>query len=88
MKVPADPVKRNLLGVELEREGKIENAIECYEANVRDGCMGNHPYDRLVVLYRKRKDSASEIARPKAGCRGVRAISANISENGCASETG
>lgn len=26
-----------------------------YEANVRDGFDGTHPYDRLAVLYRKQK---------------------------------
>lgn len=60
--VPTDPVERNLLGIELEAEGLINDAIKCYEANVRDGFEGNHPYDRLAIIFRKRKDSASEIA--------------------------
>jgi len=62
LQVPTDPVERNLLGMDLEAEGFIDNAIECYEANVRDGFHGNHPYDRLAVIFRRRRDAASEIA--------------------------
>jgi hypothetical protein len=59
--VPHDPVERNLAGHALEREGCIENAIDFYQANVRDGFEGSFPYDRLVVIFRKRGDIASEI---------------------------
>jgi hypothetical protein len=61
LRVPSDSVERNLLGIKLEAEGLIDNAIECYEANVRDGFGGNHPYDRLAVIFRRRRDAASEI---------------------------
>jgi DNA polymerase III subunit epsilon len=60
--IPNDPVERNLLGMELEAEGLIGDAISCYQANVRDGFEGNHPYDRLAVIFRKRKDPTNEIA--------------------------
>jgi hypothetical protein len=60
--VPADPLERNLRGIKLEAEGFIDNAIECYQANVRDGSEGNGPYDRLAIIFRRRGDSASEIA--------------------------
>ncbi|MGH8545586.1 MAG: hypothetical protein ACREX3_18575 [Gammaproteobacteria bacterium] len=46
----------------MEREGYVDNAIECYEANIRDGFDGNFPYGRLAVLYRRRKEYAKEIA--------------------------
>jgi tetratricopeptide (TPR) repeat protein len=60
--VPEDPVRRNLLGMELESQGLVENAIECYEQNVRDGFDGNYPYDRLAILYRRRGDIQKELA--------------------------
>jgi DNA polymerase-3 subunit epsilon len=62
LRVPTDPVERNLRGMEFEAEGLTDNAIECYEANVRDSFEGNHPYDRLAVIFRRRGDTASEIA--------------------------
>ena len=46
-------VERNLRGANAEKLGDIEMATSLYEANVRDGFEGNHPYDRLAVLYRK-----------------------------------
>jgi hypothetical protein len=59
--VPKDPVERNIQGRELERAGFIENAIEFYQANLRDGFEGNYPYDRLAVIFRQRGDLAAEI---------------------------
>jgi DNA polymerase III subunit epsilon len=61
-RIPTAPAERNLLGIEFEAEGLVDNAIECYQANVRDGFEGNHPYDRLAVIFRRRRDAASEIA--------------------------
>ncbi len=61
-RIPTDAAERNLLGIELEADGLIDNAIECYEANVRDGFEGNHPYDRLAVIFRRRKEPAREMA--------------------------
>lgn len=54
LKIPKDPVERNLEGQKLEKMGLIENAIEYYLANVNDRFNGNHPYDRLTTIYRKR----------------------------------
>lgn len=59
--IPKDPVERNLRGSTLEREGHVENAVEFYQANVRDGFEGSFPYDRLAIIFRKRGDLASEI---------------------------
>jgi tetratricopeptide (TPR) repeat protein len=54
-------VERNLTGIELEKSGQVDEAILLYEANLRENCEGNHPYDRLAVIYRKRKQIDEEI---------------------------
>ena len=61
MKLPSDTCDRNLLGIELEKEGYIDNAIELYELNAKDGFDGNHPYDRLSIIYRKNKNYVDEV---------------------------
>ena len=61
IKIPEDPVERNIEGQKLEKMGLTENAIEYYLANVRDQFDGNHPYDRLATIYRKRKQYHKEI---------------------------
>ena len=60
--VPTDPVHRNVMGIDLETRGLIDNAIEYYEANVLDGFDGNHPYDRLAIIYRRRGEVDKELA--------------------------
>ncbi|PQQ45495.1 hypothetical protein [Bacillus thuringiensis] len=45
----------------MEKEGFVENAIELYELNVKNGFDGNFPYDRLAVIYRKRRQYADEV---------------------------
>jgi len=54
-------VDRNNKGIELEKKGDIENAIKLYEQNVADEFFGTHPYDRLAISYRKRKQFDDEI---------------------------
>ncbi|MBB6449477.1 tetratricopeptide (TPR) repeat protein [Geomicrobium halophilum] len=61
IKVPDDSVDRNLDGKKLEKEGYIDNAIEFYEANVLEKFEGNFPYDRLAIIYRKRKQYQEEV---------------------------
>ncbi|RST76175.1 hypothetical protein D4T97_005170 [Siminovitchia acidinfaciens] len=61
IEVPARAVDKNLKGEELEREGYIENAIQIYEASLRDQPDNNYPYRRLVVIYRRRKEYDKEI---------------------------
>jgi len=61
IKIPNDPVERNLQGKELEKAGEIEKAIEFYEKNIEEKFEGNHPYDRLAIIYRKRKEYQEEI---------------------------
>lgn len=54
-------VERNLLGRQLEKEGKIDEAIKLYEENIKEGFDGNFPYDRLAIIYRKQKKKEDEI---------------------------
>ena len=54
-------VDRNNKGIELEKKKDIENAIKLYEQNVADEFFGTHPYDRLAMIYRKRKQFEDEI---------------------------
>ncbi len=42
---------RNDEAAHLERLRRPEQAIELYEANVRDRCKGSHPYERLWALH-------------------------------------
>lgn len=48
-------VERNLKGKRFESTGKLDKAIELYEANVADWFSGNYPYDRLRLIYSKTK---------------------------------
>ena len=57
----------NNKGIEQEKEGDIQNAILTYEENIRlfeeageFGFLTKHPYDRLIILYHKLKDSENE----------------------------
>lgn len=54
-------VERNLEGIRLEKEGKTDKAIELYEANIKENFEGNHPYDRLAIIYRKQGRIDDEI---------------------------
>jgi len=54
-------INRNNKGIELEKKGDIENAIKLYEQNVADEFFGTYPYDRLAIIYRKRKRFDDEI---------------------------
>lgn len=56
-----EQVDRNLKGIQLEKEGKIDEAITLYEKNIKENFIGNHPYDRLAIIYRKRKQIDDEI---------------------------
>lgn len=54
-------VDRNLKGAELEKNGREDQAIVLYEANILDRFDGSHPYNRLRLLYKNRGDYASAI---------------------------
>ena len=53
--------KRNAIGEQKESEGKFEDAIRLYEANVEEGADTLFPYERLVILYKRRHDERNEI---------------------------
>ena len=51
----------NNKGMELEKQGKIAEAIAIYEDNIKGDCYpARHSFDRLLVLYRKAKDYENE----------------------------
>lgn len=54
-------VERNLKGIELEKAGQTEEAMLLYLENITEGFDGSHPYNRLAVYYRKRKEYEKEI---------------------------
>lgn len=49
------------LGIDLEKEGMIDEAISVYEKSIIPKFTATHPYDRLMILYRKKKDYNNEI---------------------------
>jgi tetratricopeptide (TPR) repeat protein len=53
--------ERNLTGIELEKAGKVDEAIELFEKNVEENFIGSHPYYRLAIIYRKRGQIDEEI---------------------------
>lgn len=54
-------VRLNNKGIDLEKSGKIKQAINVYEKNISMGYPAHHAYKRLMVLYRKAKDRDNEI---------------------------
>ena len=44
-----------------EKTGDIDGAIALYEENISDTYPATHSYDRLMVLYRRRKDYYNEL---------------------------
>lgn len=45
----------NNKGIALEKDGKIEDAINVYEENIKIGYPATHSYERLMILYHKGK---------------------------------
>lgn len=52
--------ERNNKGIALEKEGRVEEAIILYEANIAERFVGSHPYNRLSVIYHKQKSYENE----------------------------
>ncbi len=50
----------NNLGISLEKQGKIDEAIKVYEDNIALGGKALHSFDRLIILYNKAKDFDNE----------------------------
>lgn len=52
----------NNKGIALEKEGKIQEAINTYEENVASSNYpAHHSYKRLMVIYRRNKDYVNEL---------------------------
>ena len=45
--------RRNLQALELEAEGRSDEAVALYEQNIADGFEGDWPYGRLVAHYER-----------------------------------
>lgn len=54
-------VDKNIKAKELEAESKIDEAIQIYESNIADFVDTPAPYDRLRIIYTKRKQYAEAI---------------------------
>lgn len=44
-----------LKAMQYEKDGDLDNAIPLYEKCVAGRFLGNRPYDRLAIIYRKQK---------------------------------
>lgn len=53
--------KLNNLGIHEEELGNIDYAIQIYEDNLNSSFIAGHSFDRLMILYRKKKDYDNEI---------------------------
>lgn len=54
-------MERNDKRIKLEKQGYIAKAIAIYEENIKGDCyLAIHPFNRLLVLYRKAKDYENE----------------------------
>lgn len=52
----------NQLAMNLEKMGRVEEAVEKYIEVIKLGFDGSYPFDRLNIYYRKQKDYDNEIA--------------------------
>ena len=53
--------KRNAIGEQKEGEGKFEDAIRIYEANVEEDADTIFSYERLAILYKRKHDMRNEV---------------------------
>lgn len=59
--------ENNNRGIELEKLGQIDEAIKVYEKNISIGYLATHAYERLRIIYKRRKDPANELRVLRAG---------------------
>ena len=64
-----ETASNNNNGILAEKEGRIDDAIRIYENSILDEYPATHSYDRLMILYRKRKDYENEIRVIKIAIR-------------------
>lgn len=48
-------VDRNILGKAYEKQGRLDDAIRLYEKNINSEFEGDHPYERLRIIYSRQK---------------------------------
>lgn len=51
----------NNLGIEAEKDGNIDKAIQHYEKNIIVGYPATHSYERLMKIYRRRRQYKDEL---------------------------
>lgn len=61
--------KRNAIGEQKESEGKFEDAIRIYEANVDEDADTIFSYERLSILYKRKSDLRNEVRIIKKAIR-------------------
>lgn len=64
-------INRNAEGIRLENAGQPDEAIKLYEANIRDMSRSITPYERLRVLYLRRRDFVNAIRVCQAAMRNL-----------------
>jgi hypothetical protein len=53
--------------VQLEQDGRLEEAAKLYEDAIKPKPLEEHPYNRLMIIYRKLKRPKDELRVIKAG---------------------
>ena len=53
---------RNEQAEELEEDGRFREALELYEANIREGCTISFTYERAALLYRRFEQRPKELS--------------------------
>lgn len=61
--------KRNAIGEQKESEGKFDEAMRVYEANVDEDADTIFSYERLAILYKRKSDMRNEIRILKKAIR-------------------
>ena len=65
---------RNLEGLELERAGRVDEAVVLYQQNLAEGFEGDWPYGRLVAILERRGELEAAVAVLE---RGVEVLTAS-----------
>ena len=55
-------VRNNLEGSRLEKMGQVNEAVKLYEKNIENKFDGDHPYERLRIIY-SREDRNNDAIR-------------------------
>jgi hypothetical protein len=52
---------RNQTGSQLEKSGSVDKAVSLYESNIDDWFSGDHPYERLRIIYTRRGQTGEAV---------------------------